>query len=103
MDRVNRVQNLVAQIQTQAALQRIFNPNLNLFARNLKRANSKKHIVAYNLLRMIINDEGLLINETDCRVISQSANMIWNSFTPAEKNIFKIYAAQIRTMVGVRN
>ncbi|CAG8502899.1 7463_t:CDS:1 [Scutellospora calospora] len=96
-----RVQNLVAQTQTQEGRQRIFNSNLDFHAKNLIRAYRRKPIKGFNLLRMIINNEGLQINETNGCVISQSVRRIWGNFTPAEKSIFKNFASRIQEIVNI--
>ncbi|RIB13043.1 hypothetical protein C2G38_2041312 [Gigaspora rosea] len=96
---IQQIQTLIDQSRTPPALLRIFSLNVNQYARTLQRQNNKKYITAYSLLRMKIKDEGLLINITDGFVISKSTDIIWGGFNPAEKNVFTIYASQIRAAV----
>ncbi|CAG8852247.1 18952_t:CDS:1, partial [Racocetra persica] len=57
----------------------------NLLTQILQRVKKGKYITAYYLLRARINEEGLLVNITNGFVIGQSTEIIWKSFTPAEK------------------
>ncbi|CAG8735535.1 10389_t:CDS:1, partial [Racocetra fulgida] len=81
-------QDFVAHLQNPVVLQRILNVNnfdKNLLTQILLRANKRKFLTAYNLLKASINEEGRLVNITDGFVIRQSTDIMWKSFTPAEK------------------
>ncbi|CAG8601816.1 8065_t:CDS:1, partial [Cetraspora pellucida] len=88
MDSVNHVQDFVTHLQSPAVLQRISNMNnlnKNLINQILQRADKRKVLTAYHLLKARVHEEGLLINITDGFIIGKSTQILWGSFTPAEK------------------
>ncbi|CAG8619052.1 3438_t:CDS:2 [Cetraspora pellucida] len=118
MDSINKILDFVDYLRNPLVLQRILNLNninQNLLIQILRRANQRKKITAYNLLRARVNEEGLLVNITDGLIIGKSAEMIWKGFTPAEKNTFTTliliepvekstfttYASQIRSRFSI--
>ncbi|CAG8619036.1 3437_t:CDS:1 [Cetraspora pellucida] len=104
MDSVNQVQDFVSHLQTPVVLQRISNMNnlnKNLINQILQRANKRKVFTAYHLLKSKVYEEGLLINITDGFIIGKSTQILWGSFTPAEKSTFTTYASQIRSRITI--
>ncbi|CAG8539375.1 14934_t:CDS:1 [Racocetra fulgida] len=103
MENMNRVQDFVTYLRNPVVLQRILNLNNinpNLLVQILLRANKRKNITAYNLLKARVNEEGFLVNVTDGFIIGKSAEIIWKNFTAAEKSIFITSASQIRSRLA---
>ncbi|CAG8685810.1 5005_t:CDS:1 [Racocetra fulgida] len=104
MDNTNRVQDFVVHLQNPVVLQRILNANnidKNLLDQILQRANKRKILTAYSLLKARINEEGRLINIIDRFVIGQSTDIIWKSLTPAEKSTLTTFASQVRSRIAI--
>ncbi|CAG8836964.1 27079_t:CDS:1, partial [Racocetra persica] len=97
MDNINRVQDFVVHLQNPVVLQRILNVNninKNLLDQILQRANKRRILTAYGLLKARINEEGRLINLIDGFVIGQSTNIMWKSLTSAEKSTLTTFTSQ---------
>ncbi|RIB27347.1 hypothetical protein C2G38_2240180 [Gigaspora rosea] len=111
MNNINEINNFVSYINGPIVFPRIFRINVNSHiqnsqytnARNRNRNRNRNRITAYNLVRKRISEEGFLINVTNGQVIGPSTNIIWRNLTPAEKNIFRNYAIQIRSIIGNGN
>ncbi|CAG8600115.1 532_t:CDS:1 [Gigaspora margarita] len=105
----NEINNFVSYINGPIVFPRIFRINIHSHIQNSQYTNTRNRnrnrnrITAYNLVKKRISEEGFLINVTNGRVIGQSTNIIWRNLTPAEKNIFRNYAIQIRSIIDNRN
>ncbi|RIB08183.1 hypothetical protein C2G38_2212296 [Gigaspora rosea] len=79
------IENFVSHLQNLLIFHGLLQLDINSYIRTLQQKR--------------VTDESRLINVTDGKVIGLSTNTIWRNMASAEKNVFVIYARQIRSSI----
>ncbi|KAF0545524.1 hypothetical protein F8M41_002235 [Gigaspora margarita] len=93
------METLVTHLQNPVIFPGLFQLDINSYIRTLQQKANIKQVTAYNLFKKRVTEESRLMNVTDGKVIGLSTNKVWRSMTSAQKNIFVIYARQIRSSI----
>ncbi|CAG8527475.1 20785_t:CDS:1 [Cetraspora pellucida] len=96
---MNTIELFIAHLQNPVIFPGLFLFDIHSYIRTLRPYNIRR-VTAYNLFKKQITEEGHLINMTDRKVICLSTNKVWRSLTPAQRNVFVIYARQVRFIIG---
>ncbi|KAF0398683.1 hypothetical protein F8M41_009818 [Gigaspora margarita] len=93
------VENFVSHLQNPVIFPGLLQLDINSYIRTLQQKVNIKQVTAYNLFKKRITEESRLINVTDGKVIGLSANIVWRNMASAQKNVFVIYARQVRSSI----
>ncbi|RIB08182.1 hypothetical protein C2G38_2212294 [Gigaspora rosea] len=92
------VENFVTHLRNPLIFPGLLQLDINSYIRTLQQKVNIKQVTAYNLFKKRVTEESRLINMTDGKVIGLSTNIVWRNMTSAQKNVFVIYARQIRSI-----